>query len=196
MLVVYMAPNTTYVAPRVNEGCLLLAQPRLYPAAMKLGERIRLARQIVGLSQVELARQVGMKQQTLQKIESRPAAKSIFGPAIAQALGLTFEELLAGVSPALHIERPPAPITEARAKTSDLSARVQPALPGGLTDAAERALLINMLAAVLAGLPTSTVRDVLSAARAIAAAYHRQQIADIEAQEAPPGGPNSTAPKD
>ncbi|MDD2759753.1 MAG: helix-turn-helix domain-containing protein [Methylomonas sp.] len=61
-----------------------------------LGARVRYYRERLGLSQEELALQVGAAQQTIQSLESGKIRKSTFLPHIAKALGIDFDALLFG----------------------------------------------------------------------------------------------------
>jgi len=62
---------------------------------MSLGDRIRRARERVGLSQIELARRIGLSKNAMNSIEARdadPRASRIV--AIAQVLGISTDALL------------------------------------------------------------------------------------------------------
>lgn len=61
-----------------------------------IGARVRHYRERLGLSQDELALQVGAAQQTIQSLESGKIRKSTFLPHIAKALGVDFDMLMFG----------------------------------------------------------------------------------------------------
>lgn len=55
---------------------------------MSIGERIRAARKVAGMSQKALADKVGMKQPTLSELETGESAGTTYLPSIAAALGV------------------------------------------------------------------------------------------------------------
>ena len=77
---------------------------------MTLGDRIRRARERVGLSQIELARRIGLSKNAMNSIEAGdadPRASRIV--AIAQVLGVSTDALLLGpTAPANREPQPPA----------------------------------------------------------------------------------------
>ena len=77
---------------------------------MTLGDRIRQARERVGLSQIELARRIGLSKNAMNSIETGgadPRASRIV--AIAQVLGISTDALLLGKPPIVKREhKPPA----------------------------------------------------------------------------------------
>ena len=80
---------------------------------MTLGDRIRQARERVGLSQIELARRIGLSKNAMNSIETGdadPRASRIV--AIAQELGVSTDALLLGL-----------PTTDSREHTSTVKRR-------------------------------------------------------------------------
>lgn len=71
-----------------------------------IGARVRHFRERLGLSQDELALQVGAAQQTIQSLESGKIRKSTFLPHIAKALGVDFEALMFGNEAAKALYNP------------------------------------------------------------------------------------------
>ena len=69
-----------------------------------IGARVRYYRERLGLSQEELALQVGAAQQTIQSLESGKIRKSTFLPHIAKALGIDFDTLLFGNEQATPVQ--------------------------------------------------------------------------------------------
>ena len=62
---------------------------------MTLAERIKTQREARGWSQLDLARQTGLSQTAINKVESGATAKSRFLPDIARALGIPLDQLMA-----------------------------------------------------------------------------------------------------
>ena len=76
---------------------------------MTLGDRIRQARERVGLSQIELARRIGLSKNAMNSIEAGdadPRASRIV--AIAQELGVSTDALLLGAPATGSREHKPA----------------------------------------------------------------------------------------
>lgn len=70
---------------------------------MKLGERIRAARESRGWSQADLARRVGVSQPAIKKIEAGETVKSRYLPEVFRALGIDQGAASTGFhAPALH----------------------------------------------------------------------------------------------
>lgn len=68
-----------------------------YLRAMKLGERVRLARESKGLKQEELAKAIGMSQAGLSKLEkSKTAEKTKFAIEISRATDVSLDWLTTG----------------------------------------------------------------------------------------------------
>lgn len=75
---------------------------------MTLGDRIRQARERVGLSQIELARRIGLSKNAMNSIETGdtdPRASRIV--AIARELGISTDTLLLDKQPTTSRERKP-----------------------------------------------------------------------------------------
>ena len=64
-----------------------------------IGDRVREAMEFAGLSQSELARRIGKKQQAIQQILSGTTQRSRYLPEIARETGCRLEWLLTGVGP-------------------------------------------------------------------------------------------------
>lgn len=78
-----------------------------------IGARVIQARKRAGLTQAQLAKAAGVTQQTISFIESDRAAASKHVGAIADALGVSAEEIALGVSPrASEADAILAPLTQ------------------------------------------------------------------------------------
>ena len=64
-----------------------------------IGERVREAMEVAGLSQSELARRIGKKQQAIQQILSGTTQRSRYLPEIARETRCSLDWLLTGVGP-------------------------------------------------------------------------------------------------
>jgi len=85
---------------------------------MTLGDRIRQARERVGLSQIELARRIGLSKNAMNSIETGdadPRASRIV--AIAQELGVSTDTLLLG-TPATGSRKRTPTTTRQRTRTA------------------------------------------------------------------------------
>src|SRR5215470_5293591 len=60
---------------------------------MEIGEKIRVRREALGMSQSDLARAVGISQATLHKIEAGQTVRSRYLPNIAARLGIPLTDL-------------------------------------------------------------------------------------------------------
>jgi len=84
---------------------------------MSLGERITIEREKRNWSIAELARRARVDLKTLYAIEFRKSKRSEFAPQIAQALGLTTDDLLDDSKPLETVVR--SPVGEYRASEFD-----------------------------------------------------------------------------
>lgn len=85
---------------------------------MKLSKRLKDLRVAADLTQEEFARKAGVSQQLVAKLEGDKVRESRKLPKIAQALGLTVEQLLDGVS--VPDQEPPAVSTRLGVKEQSL----------------------------------------------------------------------------
>jgi len=75
---------------------------------MKLGERVRAAREQAGLNQEQLAKAIGMSQAGLSKLElSKTADRTKFASEICKATGVSLEWLIDGIGTSTQVKESP-----------------------------------------------------------------------------------------
>lgn len=105
---------------------------------MSFGERLRLARKAMGLTQEQLAVQIGVAKSTLtgyEKGNREPDVEKI--KALANALGISGDELLGTdftSSKAPEIPKPPSPLTQRINRDNELKNKMPPDVSEGDLD--------------------------------------------------------------
>lgn len=85
---------------------------------MKIGERVKMAREALSWSRTALAKSVGMPYSTLASLEQGDSAESVWLPKIAHALGMSAYELATGI-PDAHVDDEGGDETLPRAPSED-----------------------------------------------------------------------------
>ena len=116
--VVHADDNTTLAVPVNTPGCLTGAALAVNHPAMNLGQRVTAAREYAKLTQAQLAKRVGVTQQTMHKLEAGKAKRSSALADICLETGVSLRWLVRGEGSMIASQSArPDPITMAHALT-------------------------------------------------------------------------------
>lgn len=107
---------------------------------MSIGQKVSNARQLLGLTQAELAKSINVSQNTIFKIEKGITLESGHFPKLAKVLGMTTEQLLAD-----DFEPPKPEISPAKAKLIRKVMEADDALLADIEQAIDAALIVGNL---------------------------------------------------
>ena len=107
---------------------------------MSIGQKVAQARMLLGLTQAELAKNIGVSQNTIFKIEKGITLESGHFPKIAKALQMTTEQLLSE-----DYEMPKPEISPAKAKSIRKLMEADDSLLSDIEQAIDAALVVGNL---------------------------------------------------
>lgn len=107
---------------------------------MSIGQKVIKARALLGLTQAELAKNIGVSQNTIFKIEKGVTLESSHFPKLAKALGMTTEQLLSN-----DYEPPKPEVSPAKAKLIRKVMEADDAVLSDIEQAIDAALVVGNL---------------------------------------------------